>query len=199
MKKQLRTVALLALSGMAVGAAILGAGMMGYANSAFVSSAVAQPSSLEGHNTAIPIDIVADQLEVRQAESRAVFKGAVEASQGELQLFADMLTVFYKDNQAGGDPTIARIDASGRVRIVSPSESAEGDWGVYDVSARLLTLGGEVLMRRGDSELRGERLEIDLETGVTRFDGADVSGDSPGRVRGRFRVPEKENTNPENN
>ena len=189
MKKQMGFVAVLAVFGV-----VLTTGLLGYGSSAF-----AQPSALEGHNADIPIDIVADQLEVRQADNTAIFKGAVEASQGELQLFADTLTVFYEDSPTGGDPTIARIDAAGRVRIVSPSESAEGDWGVYDVSARLLTLGGEVLMRRGESELRGERLEIDLDTGVTRFDGADVTGESPGRVRGRFRVPEKDNSNPENN
>jgi lipopolysaccharide export system protein LptA len=179
MGKIIKTVAV--LGSFAVG--ILAFGQHGFAQSA-----------LRSHDADQPIDIIADQLEVRQNDDLAIFKGTVEASQGDLKLMADTLTVFYVPNQSEGDPAIARIDAAGTVSITSPSESADGQWGVYDVIKRLITVGGNVTLRRGDSVLVGERLEIDLITGVTRFDGASISdqNDQMGRVRGSFSLPEDE-------
>ena len=161
--------------------------------SAFSVEGFAQ-SALKDHNADQPIDIVADQLEVRQNEDIAIFRGAVEASQGDLRLMADTLTVFYASAQDVDNPSIARIDASGAVSISSPSESADGEWGVYDVTKRLITIGGNVTLRRGENVLVGERLEIDLTTGVTRFDGSSlaVESDIAGRVRGRFSLPDDE-------
>lgn len=153
----------------------------------------AQVSALKDHDTAQAIDITADRLEVRDQENMAVFSGSVEAVQGDLNISADSITVYYEAASDGADPTILRLDMAGHARLVSPSENVTSEWAVYDVKARLLTLGGSVVLGSGDSVLRGERLELDLESGVTKFEGAPTTGeDEPsGRVRGRFSVPDQ--------
>lgn len=156
--------------------------------------AAAQISALKSHDTTQAIDITADRLEVREKENIAVFTGSVEALQGDMQINADSVTVYYEKAADGSDPVISRLDITGHARLVSPSEKVESEWAVYDVEARLLTLGGSVVLLRGDSVLRGQRLELDLESGVTRFEGAAAPGASApsGRVRGRFSVPDQE-------
>ncbi len=151
----------------------------------------AQVSALKNHDTAQPLDITADRLEVREKEDIAVFTGSVEAVQGDLRISADSVTVHYRKPEGGGDPTISRLDMAGHAKLVSPSEEVASEWAIYDVEARLLTLGGSVVLARGETLLRGERLELDLESGVTKFEGAPVAGEGeqPGRVRGRFSVP----------
>lgn len=144
---------------------------------------------LKGHDTEQPIDIAADTLEVDQDKQLAVFKGAVEVTQGELKFMTETLRVYYETNGGStSDPQIARLDATGRVRLESPGESAEGNWAVYDVKSRTVTLVGDVWLKREESELKGERLEIDLQSGVTKFDGQALEPE--GRVTGRFELPD---------
>lgn len=151
-------------------------------------------SALARHDTRAPIDIDAARIEVRDRESQAIFSGNVTVRQAQMTLQASTLRVFY---EGGGDgaPTILRIDAEGGVTMVSPSERVRGSYGVYDVEDRQLTVIGNVVLTRGDSVLRGQRLAIDLENGRSTLDGASsgVAG-SPGsgsRVTGRFVVPER--------
>ena len=152
-------------------------------------TSLAQSKNIEKHDPNQPIDIIADDLEVRQDQNIAIFRGAVEAKQGQLILMAETLTVYYKEHAGEGDAPIGRIDAAGDVRLSSPNESADGHWAIYDVERQIITLGGDVSLRQNDSLLTGNRLELDLASGVTRFAGTTENGEK-GRVRGRFSVPE---------
>ena len=149
-------------------------------------------SVLKGHETQKPIDIVAERLEVRDKENIAIFNGDVEANQGDLNFKADTITVYYRTVEGVTNPTVERLDVTGNVRLESPSEYAEADWGVYDVEKRLVTLGGAVMLRRGGTVIRGQRIELDLRTGITKFDssGSGLQNPDGARVRGRFTLPE---------
>ena len=148
-------------------------------------------SALARHDTKAPIDIDAARIEVRDRESQAIFSGNVTVRQAAMTLQAAQLRVFYESN--GGTPTILRIDAEGGVTMVSPSERVRGSYGVYDVEDRQLTIIGNVVLTRGGSVLRGQRLAIDLENGRSTLDGAATGGaaGSGSRVTGRFVVPER--------
>ena len=89
---------------------------------------------------------------------------------------------------------IHRLDASGGVTVTSPSETARGNFGVYDLDRKLITLVGDVRLERGGSLLNGGRLTIDLDTGRAVMDGG-LRGvnQSGGRVTGRFTVPKRSN------
>ena len=146
-------------------------------------------SALKGHNSDAPVDVAADRIEVQERADRAVFSGNVHVRQADLTLDTDRLTVAY----SGGEGIqIRRLDASGRVVVRSPSETARGNFGIYDLDRKLITLIGSVQLQRGDSNINGSRLVIDLTTGRAVIDGgAPGVGQSGGRVTGRFTVPQR--------
>lgn len=159
------------------------------AGSAFAQQGV---SALKGHNSRAPIDLSADQAEAQDRADRAIFSGNVVVKQGELTLRTARLTVAYA-SQNGID--INRIDASGGVTVVSPSETATGDFAVYDLDQGLITMVGNVRLERGGSFLSGGRLTIDLDSGRAVMDGGlrGINQGGGGRVTGRFTVPQRNN------
>ena len=146
-------------------------------------------SALKGHNSDAPIDLTADRLEVQDRADRAMFSGNVHVKQDELTLDTSRLTVAY--SSAGG-VQIKRLDASGGVTVRSPSETARGAFGIYDLDRKLITLVGNVVLQRQGSQLSGQRLVIDLDSGRAVIDGGPAGvGQSGGRVTGRFTVPQR--------
>ncbi|MGL4543409.1 MAG: LptA/OstA family protein [Polymorphobacter sp.] len=156
----------------------------------------AQVSVLKGHSTNAPIDVAADRMEVRDAESQAMFAGNVVIRQGGMTLSADSVTIFYTRSKTP-TPEISRIDAQGAVKLVTASETAAARYGIYDVVRKTITLVGNVELTRAGSVLRGQRLAIDLATGRSTLDGAGAAAKagapatSAGRVTGRFLVPQR--------
>lgn len=166
----------------ALAAAALGAGM---------AQAQEDISALKGHDRRAPIDLAADRAEAQDRADRAIFAGNVVVRQGELTLRTARLTLAYA-SQGGID--INRIDASGGVVVTSPSETARGDFAVYDLDEGLITMVGNVRLERGGSYLSGGRLTIDLDSGRAVMDGG-LRGvnQAGGRVTGRFTVPRRNN------
>ena len=70
---------------------------------------------------------------------------------------------------------------------------------VYDVKRRLVTLGGAVMLRRGGTVIRGQRIELDLRTGITKFESSGAGPQDPdgGRVRGQFTLPADKKDRPD--
>jgi lipopolysaccharide export system protein LptA len=147
-------------------------------------------SALKGHDSKAPIDLSADRAEAQDRVDRAIFAGNVIVRQGSLTLRTARLTLAYA-SQDGID--INRIDASGGVTVTSPSETAKGDFAVYDLEDGLITMVGNVRLERGGSHLSGGRLTIDLDSGRAVMDGGlrGVNQDGGGRVTGRFTVPRR--------
>lgn len=159
------------------------------------ASALAQTSALKGLDTGAPIDVDAARIEIQDNANQAVFSGAVVIRQGKLTLNADTVRILYaRKGDTGLD--MQRLDARGNVRLITPSERATGNVGIYDVIERIITLVGNVTLDRGGSKLQGQRLVINLVSGQTSFDGrsggtAARPGTSPGRVTGTFTVPQR--------
>jgi lipopolysaccharide export system protein LptA len=146
-------------------------------------------SALKGHDSSAPIDVTADRIEVQDRADRAIFAGNVRVRQATLALDAERLTVSYS---SGGGIQIRRLDAAGGVVVRSPTETARGNFGIYDLDKRLITLVGAVQLVRGGSQVMGSRLVIDLDSGRAVIDGgAPGVGQRGGRVTGRFTVPKK--------
>jgi lipopolysaccharide export system protein LptA len=163
----------------------------GLAAISLASLAVAQEpvSALKGHDSDAPIDISSQRIEVQDRANRAVFAGDVVARQGALTLATERLTVAYTSS---GGLEINRLDASGGVVVRSPSETARGNFGIYDLDRKLITLVGAVQLTRGGSQINGQRLTIDLNNGRAVVDGGLRGiGQSGGRVTGRFTVPRR--------
>jgi lipopolysaccharide export system protein LptA len=153
------------------------------------------------HDSKLPIEITADRLDVVQDEQLATFSGNVDAVQGDLVLTSDQLRVYYRSSDDAPGITagsIRRIEAAGNVFITSPEETAQGEFGVYDVDGGLLTLEGSVVLTREQNVVRGERLEIELASGRSQMFAAvpSTAGGTPGqRVKAVF-VPPSEAVEP---
>jgi lipopolysaccharide export system protein LptA len=146
-------------------------------------------SALKGHNSDAPVDVTADRIEVQDRSDRAIFAGSVKVRQAQLALDTERLTVAYS---SGGGIQIRRLDASGGVVVRSPSETARGNFAVYDLDKKLITLIGNVQLRRGASAVSGARLVIDLQSGRAVIDGGPPGvGQNGGRVTGHFTVPQR--------
>jgi len=150
-------------------------------------------SSLRGHNSNAPVDVAADRIEVQDRADRAIFSGNVVVRQAALTLNAARLTIAYSNQ---GSLEIERLDASGGVTVRSPSETARGQFAIYDLNNRLITLLGGVTLTRGASQVQGGRLVLDLNTGRAVMDGGSAARSAAtqsqgGRVTGTFTVPQR--------
>jgi lipopolysaccharide export system protein LptA len=154
------------------------------------------PNALQGfsQNRDQPVKIQADGLVVRDKEKMATFTGNVHVTQGDTEMRSKVLVVFYVDNsrpgptpatpmktaQPGATPgsgeqqQIRRIEATGGVQVTQKEQNAAGDSGIFDMQSNTVTLNGNVVVTHGKDVVRGQRLVVDLGTGVSRIDGGRV-------------------------
>ncbi|MBZ9820792.1 LptA/OstA family protein [Mesorhizobium sp. CA4] len=131
-----------------------------------------------------PIQIESDKLEVRQAESMAVFSGNVTVNQGPTLLKAGKMTVYYvKDANAGksaaagasamtGSANIDHLEVENKVYVKSNDQVATGDSGTFDMKTQVLVLKGkEVVLSQGDNVLKGCKLTVQMKSGLANVDG----------------------------
>src|SRR5258708_39832399 len=152
-------------------------------------------SALKGHNSNAPVDVTADRIEVQDRSDRAIFAGNVHAVQAELTPDPPRLTVAYSGGQgtANKNVQIHRLDAAGGVVVKSPTETAKGDFGIYDLDRKLITLIGNVQLNREQNQVNGSRLVIDLDSGRAVVDGGPPGvNQSGGRVPGHFTLPQRQ-------
>ena len=152
-------------------------------------------------DSALPIEISADNLKVLQKDQLAVFEGKVEALQGTTRLTSDKMTVFYRSGEqkkSSGQPAVSKIIVEGNVFLANPRETARGGEGVYDVDKSVVTLSGDVELTRDKNILKGHKLVYNMDTGKSELFGGSGGGveGTPaggGRVKGMFVPNEKKN------
>lgn len=152
------------------------------------------------HNSNAPIDFGADHIELQDKANRAILSGGVQVRQAEMTLTAARMTVAYTGQVVDGSPQVSRLDASGGVTVTRPDQSARGQYAIYDLNRRVITMLGAVALVQGGNTVNGGRLTINLDTGRAVIDGAAVGGSTPGttatsptgRVTGRFSVPKRD-------
>ena len=83
----------------------------------------------------------------------------------------------------GGQQQIRRLEARGGVVVTQKDQTATGEAGIFDMKTNTVTLTGNVVMTQGQNVLRGERLVVDLTTGVSRVESGKGG---QGRVQGLF-------------
>ena len=80
----------------------------------------------------------------------------------------------------GGSSSIRRLEAKGSVVVTQKDQVVTGETAIFDTRANLITMAGGVVLTQCKNVLRGDRLLVDMTTGVSR-----VESDS-GRVQGLF-------------
>ena len=128
-----------------------------------------------------PMHIEAKKLEVRDKQKIATFTGDVKVVQGDTTLKCKVLVVYYDDQNTpgtiksstpgpAGSQQIRRLEAKGGVIVTQKDQVATGDLGTFDVKTNTVTLSGNVVVNQGPNVTRGERLVVDLTTGVSRVE-----------------------------
>ena len=163
------------------------------------------PNAMQGfsQNRDQPIQIEAATLEMRDKKKEATFAGNVKVVQGDTTMTSKTLVVFYDSASSpgagppskvpaksapmqaatpgpAGSSSIRRLEAKGNVVVTQKDQVVTGETAVFDTKSNLVTMLGGVVLTQGKNVLRGDRLMVDMTTGVSR-----VESDS-GRVQGLF-------------
>ena len=164
------------------------------------------PNAMQGfsQNRDQPIQIEAASLEMRDKKKEATFAGNVKVVQGDTTMTSKSLVVFYDAGPApaapapaapkgsksgpmqsatpgpGGSSSIRRLEAKGSVVVTQKDQVVTGETAIFDTRANLITMVGGVVLTQCKNVLRGDRLKVDMTTGVSR-----VESDS-GKVQGMF-------------
>jgi lipopolysaccharide export system protein LptA len=159
----------------------------------------APPNALQGfsQNRNEPVKIDAATLEVRDKQKVATFGGNVKLVQGDTTLTCKTLVVFYDQDSdsgtgamktatpvapGGGKQSIRRLEAKGDVIVVQKDQKATGENGIFDMKSNTVTLIGGVTISQGPQVIQGDRLVVNLTTGVSRVE-CDNSPNRQCRVR----------------
>jgi lipopolysaccharide export system protein LptA len=129
-----------------------------------------------------PVAVTSDNFEY--VGTNAVYRGSVEAIQGQTRLRCSQLTAVFAGagNNAGalgGGGNVVRYDCEGPVYYVTPTEQAKADAAVFTVASDTIVLTGNVTVRQGLNVAQGHRLTINTRSRNTRLES--TSGAS--RVR----------------
>jgi lipopolysaccharide export system protein LptA len=163
------------------------------------------PNAMQGfsQNRDQPIQIEAGSLEMRDKKKEATFAGNVKVVQGDTTMTSKSLVVFYDQSTApaptagsskgaksapiqsatpgpGGSSSIRRLEAKGSVVVVQKDQIVTGETAIFDTKANQVTMQGGVVLTQGQNVLRGDRLVVDMTTGVSRIES------DTGRVQGLF-------------
>jgi lipopolysaccharide export system protein LptA len=173
------------------------------------SSASGVNNAMQGfsQNRDQPIQIEAVSLEMRDKKKEATFTGNVKVIQGDTTMTSKVLVVFYeaKDQNApaapaaptkaaksaqapmqsttpgpGGSSSIKRLEAKGNVVVTQKDQVVTGELAVFDTKANLITMTGGVVLTQCQNILKGDRLLVDMTTGVSRVES------NSGKVNGMF-------------
>ncbi len=123
------------------------------------------------HDSSLPVEVTADQLNVDQAAGTAVFTGNVIAAQGDMRLSSKRLNVQYATENGQITGRISDMVATGDVVFVNGTEAAEGERAVYSVEKGTVVITENVLLTQGQNAMSGDRLDINLETGTGIIQG----------------------------
>jgi lipopolysaccharide export system protein LptA len=164
------------------------------------------PNAMQGfsQNRDQPIQIEAASLEMRDKKKEATFSGNVKVVQGDTTMTSKTLVVFYDSTPApaaapaasgkpaksapmpaaapgpGGSSSIKRLEARGNVVVTQKDQVVTGETAVFDTRTNLITMLGGIVLTQGKNVLRGDRLMVDMTTGVSRVES------ESGRVQGLF-------------
>ena len=155
-------------------------------NAALAQAPAAKSSAMQqslSKNRDKPVHIEAATLEVRDKDKQATFSGNVHVVQGDTTMRCKVLVVYYDNNSpggmksatpgAGGASQISRLEAKGGVIVTQPEQTATGDTGLFDMKSNTITLLGNVVVSQGGNVVRGDRLEVDMTTGVSKVSTGD--------------------------
>ena len=114
-----------------------------------------------------PVDITSDEMQWNDNERVAYAIGNAIAIQGNRKIKADKLIVYLEKNNATNE--IILIKAEGNIIFTSMDEIATGKIATYDFVKNNIIIENNVTLKKNDNIMRGELLEMDLNTGISQI------------------------------
>jgi lipopolysaccharide export system protein LptA len=133
--------------------------------------------------------IARDSLEYYEDKQLAVARGDALAIRDDRRVRADVLMAHFIAKQGKKRSSkMDRIEAIGNVHLSTATEIITAERGDYRLNEGLATVTGDVKITRGETQLNGNRAEVNLNTGQSRL-LTDAAGPnrSGGRVRAIFK------------
>lgn len=119
-----------------------------------------------------------DSLEFDEAQMTAVARGRAVALHAGSRIEADVLAANFVRSPSG-QMEMDRMTARGNVTIVTKDDSvSKGEAALYDVKKDTALLTGNVRVTRGQTQLAGDKAEVNFATGQSR-----LINSGSGRVR----------------
>jgi lipopolysaccharide export system protein LptA len=160
------------------------------------SAAQGVPNAMQGfsQNRDQPIQIEAASLEMIDKKKQATFSGNVKVVQGDTTMTSKILVVYYDKADAappagsaapvasagapiksatpgpGGSSSIRRLEAKGSVEVTQKDQVVTGQSAIFDTATNLITMQGGVVLTQCTNVMRGDRLAVDMTTGVSRVE-----------------------------
>jgi len=178
-----------------VGVLVFGLGLIATARAQGAMQGV--PNAMQGfsQNRDQPIQIEAASLEMVDKKKEATFSGNVKVTQGDVVMTSKTLVVFYESSSGqtggaspqpakaakspsmqsatpgpGGSSSIKRLEARGSVVVTQKDQTVSGETAIFDPRNNLITMLGGVVLTQCKNVLRGDRLKVDMTTGVSRVE-----------------------------
>jgi len=127
-------------------------------------------------NSKDPVQIEADQLEVLDAQAKAVFKGNVKVRQGSSLITTSRLEVKYQKGSKGGQEDIEKLTMSGGLIATSKKNTVTADTGTYHVQTENIVLTGKVVVSQGANVATGCKLVANLKTNRAKLEACKGGG-----------------------
>ncbi len=121
-----------------------------------------------GGNENVPINITSDQLEVHSNDNVIIFKGSVTARQGDISIYSDHMSVYYRNIENEGSSRedqsqVEKIVAEGHVKIVKEDWIAIAEKAVFFSENERVELTGDPRVWQGKNLVKGDRITLDFK------------------------------------
>ena len=122
-----------------------------------------------------PIHIRSHDLEFLYNEKRIIYRGDVVATQGDVTVKSDLLTVTYEEPTTEDGTSLPQsesvtsrqrlkeIVAEGNVEITTQDRRATGKKVVFNEANRTVVLSGNAVLRKGTNQVTGEQVTVFLD------------------------------------
>jgi lipopolysaccharide export system protein LptA len=128
-----------------------------------------------------PISVSADTLDFDYRTRVLTYRGAVVATQGDMELQSSTLTVSLDDEQG---ERLKAVVAEGGVRLSKGDRWATAGQAVFDQKTRTVVLSQDAVLHDGPNQVSGERVVVYLDEQRSVVEGGN------GRVKAVLYPPE---------
>lgn len=150
-------------------------GLLAIVSIGYANIADAQVSGSSG-----PVQVTANEIDVRPAENMAIFSGNAEVIQDGTVLRSRQLKVFYAPDGSADAGKIQRVVSDTEVFFTTPTERVRGNRAEFNAGSNVVTFFGNVILAQGQNVVTGDELRINTQT------RASTMKSSGGRVKAVF-------------